>query len=110
MTIYTNRGYARNYNGAHIMFANSDTDKYTRAIMYNCSVDGMYFISEKALLPGSFIDIEIMDQPVACKIPGVNGRGYCAEVKWCKKMSGSKHFGVGVRFFKTSKKNIQYDS
>ncbi len=110
MSIYTKRGYARNYNGAQIIFANSDTEKYTNAIMYNCSVDGMYFISEKALLPGSLIDIEIMDQPVSCKISGENGRGYCAEVKWCKKLSGSQHYGVGVRFFKSTTENIQYDS
>jgi hypothetical protein len=102
MNLKKNRGYARNYNGAPIVFSNFGDDSYNNAFMQNFSVDGMHFISNDAIRPGSDIRIEVINQ-------GLNGEENRdpinetgrAKVVWCKPMSDESGYGVGVRFCRT---------
>lgn len=101
MTKKIKRGYARNYKGAPIIFSNFGDDRYNNALMQNFSVDGMQFISNNSIRPGSDISIEVITQSPIGKNAGPikwNGK---AKVVWCKQMPDESGYGVGVRFYKT---------
>ena len=103
MTLKNKRGYARNYNGSPIIFSNFNSDRYCNAFMRNFSVDGMHFISDNALRPGSNISIEFIDQSLNVKNTSPIKVVVQAKVIWCKKVADESGYGIGVRFYKTMK-------
>jgi hypothetical protein len=97
------RAHSRNAYEAPIMYTNYDTENYCPAKMYNTSLNGMYFESERALQPESDICIKMVThlseetEPEACKA--------CrARVKWCQKIdkSGISCYGIGIQYLAKS--------
>ena len=100
MILKKKRGYARNYNGAPIIFSNFGDDRCNNAFMQNFSVDGMHFVSHDAIKPGSDISIEVINRSLneETASPAEASR---AKVVWCEPMSDESGYGIGVRFYRT---------
>lgn len=101
MTMYINRGFARKYSTAPILFANNGAEQFNAAIMHNYSIDGMHFMSDIFVKPGSDICIDIPDKTYHGRIPDNLCNTSQAQVVWCKKSNDNTRFGVGVRFSKS---------
>ena len=103
MTMHINRGFARKYNKAPILFSDNGNPQSTTAIMYDYSVDGMHFISDFFIRPGSDICIEILDKTYHSHIPENLCNTRQAQVVWCRKSNSHARFAVGVRFSRSAK-------
>lgn len=103
MSALIKRAYSRDAYETPIMFANYNTEKYYHAKMYNRSLGGMYFESEKALHPGSDICIKIVNHSSDKSGPEAF-TAYRARVRWCKKRSktGISCYGVGIQYLAKS--------
>ncbi len=70
-------------------------DKYHNVKMYNFNKDGIFFESDKAIVPESEIIIEVSNY-----FPGPavqdGSDSYRAKVKWCSKIEDSENFAVGT--------------
>jgi hypothetical protein len=105
MSTLKKRAYSRKTYEAPIMYTNYDTENCCPAKMYNTSLNGMYFESERALLPESDICIWRVThlsealEPEVCKDCLCRGR-----VKWCEKInkSGISCYGIGVQYLAES--------
>jgi Tfp pilus assembly protein PilZ len=103
MSLPTKRGYARNYLEAPIKFALTTSDRRHSGLMKNCSVGGMYFVTDVQLKPGAQIDIQIADTESRCTVP-VNPSQLQSNVAWCESLDIERRkYGVGVRFRKSPK-------
>ena len=102
MTMHINRGFARKYNKAPILFSDNGNAQLTAAIMHDYSVDGMHFISDFFVKPGSDISIEIPDKTYHSHIPENLCNTRQAQVVWCRKSNSNTRFGVGVRFSRSA--------
>jgi len=102
MPLYINRGFARKYNKAPILFADNHNDRFISATMHNVSIDGMHFVSDTFLKPGSDIRVALPDEEIQDKSPGIFiCDTHRAQVVWCEKANSGTRFKVGVRFSKT---------
>ena len=105
MSTLKKRAYSRKTYEAPIMYTNYDTENYRPAKMYNTSLNGMYFESERALQPESDICIKRAThlseapEPEVCKACPCRGR-----VKWCEKInkSGISCYGIGLQYLAKS--------
>ena len=80
MTVLLKRVYSRDPYEAPIMYTNYDTENYYHAKMYNTSLNGMYFESERALQPESDICIKMVTH--SSEEPGLEACKACrARVK-----------------------------
>ncbi|MBW2429776.1 MAG: PilZ domain-containing protein [Deltaproteobacteria bacterium] len=103
MYIKTNRVYSRSAHEAPILYTTYDTENYYHARMFNSSLGGLYFESERALQPESDICIKMVTHP--SEEPGPETFKACrARVKWCQKRnkSGIFCYGVGIQYLAKS--------
>lgn len=96
------RAYERFNHEAPIIHAEHDSDDYHAARMYNYSMDGMCFVSNTALDPGSDINIK-MEYHTPMIYGPISKENYRARVKWCKAVrdvyaSYYGKFEVGVKY------------
>ncbi len=79
-----------------ILYEKDRQDSYHQAIMYNVSMDGMYFESNQMFSQGEYFFIKLKDP-----LPGfesVKPYDACAaQVKWCKKTKTDPSYKVGVK-------------
>ena len=105
MSTSNKRAYSRKTYEAPVMYTNYNTENYYTAKMYNSSLSGVYFESERTLQPESDICIKMITQlseepePDVCKAYPCRGR-----VKWCKKIhkSGISCYGIGIQYLAES--------
>jgi len=91
------RNNTRIKHKADIQFENYDSGIHFKARMYNYSMEGMYFETDYAPLPGTEIYIGIKKSPydAAADI-------YRAQIRWRKQLKSSPsdyQFGVGVKYY-----------
>jgi len=90
------RFQARENINVPILYAKDHDDSYHQAIMYNVSMDGMYFESNQMFSQWEYFFIKINDS-----LPGfesVKPYDACAaQVKWCKKPDIDSSYKVGVK-------------
>jgi len=103
MRLHRNRGFARNYNELPIMFTDFITDERTKAIMSDCSVAGMCFVTKKSLEPEANVFIETDRSLSGGRFPMAGKGGVRAEVMWCKALNEGLRYYVGVKFHKKSR-------
>ena len=99
MSTLTKRFYSRTAHEAPIMYTNYDTENYYHARMYNSSLGGVYFESERALQPESDICIKMVTHP--SEEPGPEAIKACrARVKWCQRRNkcGISCYGIGTQY------------
>lgn len=105
MSIIPQRAFSRNNHSASIVFSKTERDQNEshKAKMINCSIGGMFFVSEKALNPGENIHIQLSDVSPDPYWPEADNQ-YFAEVRWCRDNgnNGRNSYAVGVRFIKES--------
>lgn len=91
---------ARNYYEAPILFADFTSGYYYDGVMKNCSMDGMHFISDFPVKPGSNIYIETMVDSTPITFVPQDYDCYDAEVKWCREITDCEtlFYGIGVQF------------
>ena len=86
---------------AEIQFENFLSGTFYNARMYNYSLQGMYFESDLALLPGARVNLWLSDLPQN-SLPEVNA----AEVRWSEEIAGAVvlyNYGAGIRFNRSAK-------
>ena len=91
-----NRNNTRTNHQADIQFENYFSRKHYKARMFNYSMEGMYFETEYAPLPGTEIYIGIKNSPY-----DAGADVYRAQIRWRKQLDSpvSNHqFGVGVKY------------
>jgi len=86
MSLKKKRKFARNYNGGPITIFEVDSKTSNNAMMDNYSVNGMNFITDFAVRTGSYIDIEVLNQPIENN-PRNSFNDFHAKVIWCKQLS-----------------------
>ncbi len=94
------RVYERNDIEAPIMYSEYDEEYYYGAIMQNCSMDGVYFESDRSLSPG--MDIYVKSSNFSADVLGTEStNGYLAEVVWCEELETDEWFsyGIGVQYY-----------
>jgi hypothetical protein len=103
MSTIKQRAYSRKTYEAPIMYTNYDTENYFSAKMFNSSLSGVYFESERALQPESDICIKMVPQLSEAPEPELC-RACRARVKWCEKInkSGISCYGIGVQYLAES--------
>ena len=97
------RVHSRDALEAPIMYTNYDTENYCPAKMYNTSLNGMYFESERALQPESDICIKMVTH--SSEEPGSEAcKAFRARVKWCEKRNkgGISCYGIGIQYLAKS--------
>ncbi|MBW1899794.1 MAG: PilZ domain-containing protein [Deltaproteobacteria bacterium] len=100
MQLHRNRGFARNYKEIPIMFTDFNTDERIKAIMSDCSVAGMCFVTKKNLEPEADVFIETDTSSSGGRFPMAGKGGVRAEVMWCKSLDEGLRYCVGVKFLK----------
>lgn len=95
------RGYERNFVEAPIIFSEYNTDYFYGAILQNCSLEGVYFESDRPLEPG--VDIWVKSSNFSTDVLGTGDedQSYRAEVVWCKELDKDEWFsyGIGARYY-----------
>ena len=99
MSLKKKRKFARNYNGGPISISALDNKISNNAMMDNYSVNGMNFITDFAVRPGSDINIEVLKQSLENNLPNPLN-DFSAKVIWCKQLSDEAGYAIGVRFKK----------
>jgi len=90
------RNNTRIKHKADIQFENYFSGKYYKAKMYNYSMEGMYFETDYAPLPGTEIFIGIKNSPY-----DAGADVYRAQIRWRKQLDSpltNHQFGVGVKY------------
>ena len=82
------------------MFTDFDTDERIKAIMSDCSVAGMCFVTKKSLEPEADVFIETDAVSSGGHFPMAGKGGVRAEVMWCKALDEGLCYCVGVKFHK----------
>jgi hypothetical protein len=85
------------------MFRDFNADECTKAIMSDCSVAGMCFVTKKSLEPESDVFIETDANEKGDHFLMAGKEGVRAEVMWCKALDEGLSYCVGVKFHKTSR-------
>lgn len=94
----TRRLHTRKYYESPVLYKKAGQANFHEAVMYNSSVDGLYFESDYALMPGTELSIKIVDK--TSKIFGaIAGDTYRVIVRWCQDRAiyNEYCFGVGVQ-------------
>ncbi len=89
-----NRACERYCYEASVLYSKHGRSDDSAAIIYNYSMDGIYFESEYPVRPGSDIYIKMVNRSTdACD-------GYRVEVKWCKEIDRPdiSGYGIGVQY------------
>jgi hypothetical protein len=105
MSTLQKRAYSRKTYEAPIMYINYDTENYCPAKMYNPSLNGMYFESQRALQPESDICIKSVTHLSEEPEPEVYEGCPCrARVKWCEKFNKRDIpcYGIGIQYLAES--------
>ncbi|CAB1060997.1 hypothetical protein D1BOALGB6SA_5768 [Olavius sp. associated proteobacterium Delta 1] len=87
---------ARFYHEAPVVIEESGTGLYYEARMYNYSLQGMYFESDLALVPGTRVNLWLSDLPED-SLPEINS----AEVRWNEEIFGAVvlySYGTGIKY------------
>jgi hypothetical protein len=103
MRILTQRSFTRNHFQAPILFTRCNGKEECRAVMYNSSVGGMYFESDRPMSPGEGVLIRMADFAPDPYWPEASDH-YVGEVRWCEEKAagvGEGAYGIGVRFVAT---------
>jgi PilZ domain len=90
------RDCARFYHEAPVVIEKCGTGLYYEARMYNYSLQGMYFESDLALVPGTRVNLWLSDLPEA-SLPEINS----AEVRWNEEIYGAVvlyNYGIGIKY------------
>ena len=93
--IFENRASKRQKHKATVMIEVRDAGIFHYATMNNLSGDGLYFGSDYALRPGTFITIRL-DNPPFAAAPKI----YLGEVLRCEELVGnydSHLYGLGIK-------------
>ncbi len=82
-----------------MIYGGEDRNIYHDAMMYNCSVTGIYFESSRGLSSGTEICIRLKIKP-SLSVTEPYERFY-GQVKWCREISnaGAERFGIGVQCY-----------
>ena len=107
MTILTRRKYPRYSDDVPILYAGYSSQSYSKAIMYNSCLDGMYFESDAPLQPKFDLYIKVQRPQPIC-IEREPYRAFRARVKWCRQVRSDKipRYGIGAKF--TAKGHLSY--
>ena len=95
-TNFEKRDCARFYHDAPVVIEKCGTGHYYEARMYNYSLQGMYFESDLALVPGTKVNLWLSDLPEA-SLPEINS----AEVRWNEEIYGAVvlyNYGIGIKY------------
>ncbi len=95
------RDCARFYHEAPVVIEECGTGLYYEARMYNYSLQGMYFESDLALVPGARVNLWLSDLPEN-SLPEINS----AEVRWSEEIIGAVvlyNFGSGIKYHRSIK-------
>ena len=90
------RDCARFYHEAPIVVEKCGTAVYHEARMYNYSLQGMYFESDLALLPGARVNLWLSYLPENA-LPEI----HFAEVRWSEEIAGAVvlfSYGTGIKY------------
>ena len=96
------RLYERFSHEAPIIHAISHSKDYHAARMYNYSMEGMCFVSSRAIPPGTEIDIK-MEYHTPMIYGPVSKENYRAKVRWCREVGDvyASYYGkyeIGVKY------------
>ena len=95
------RDCARFYYEAPVVIEECGTGLYYEGRMYNYSLQGMYFESDLALVPGARVNLWLSDLPEN-SLPEINS----AEVRWVEEITGAVvlfNNGIGVKYSRSIK-------
>ena len=95
------RDCARFYYEAPVWIEKCGTGSYHEARMFNYSLQGMYFESDLALVPGTCVNVWISELPEN-SLPDIKS----AEVRWSEEINGAVvlfNYGTGVKYSRTIK-------
>jgi hypothetical protein len=103
MTTILRRKYSRHPDYVPIFYAGYNSKGYSKAIMHNSCLDGMYFESDSPLQPKFDLFIRVQTHPLKSFEPDPY-RAFRARVKWCRQVSGGERplYGTGVQFMAKS--------
>ena len=96
------RDCARFYHEAPVVIEECGTGLYYEARMYNYSLQGMYFESDLALVPGARVNLWLSDLPEN-SLPEINS----AEVRWAEEITGAVvlfNYGIGIKYSRSVKR------
>ena len=101
------RKYSRYFDDVPILYAGYESERYYKAVMRNCCLDGMYFESDSPLRPTGSIFIKIQKHQSISSVPD-SYRAFRARVKWSRKLTGGTMpcYGTGVQY--TAKSHFYY--
>lgn len=96
---FFHRAYARVYETAPIVYAETPCRVYRKAMLYNLSKDGAYFETSRAIQPGTALRLKIRNPDEALS-SGLAERVINATVIWCKtfQQGTTELYGVRVKF------------
>ncbi|UCD81752.1 MAG: PilZ domain-containing protein [Desulfobacterales bacterium] len=95
------RDCARFYHEAPIVVEKCGTGAYYEARMYNYSLQGMYFESDLALLPGARVNLWLSNMPKNA-LPEI----HFAEVRWSEEIVAAVvlfGYGTGIKYIRPVK-------
>jgi len=90
------RDCARFYHEAPVVIEKCGTGLFYEAMMYNYSLQGMYFESDLALIPGTRVNLWLADLPED-SLPEITS----AEVRWNEEIIGAVvlyNYGTGIKY------------
>ena len=90
------RDCARLYHEAPVVIEQCGTGLYYEARMYNTSLQGMYFESDLALVPGTRVNLWLSALPEN-SLPEISS----AEVRWNEEIFGAVvlfNYGTGIKY------------
>ncbi len=90
------RDCARFYHEAPVVIEQCGTGLYYEARVYNSSLQGMYFESDLALVPGTRVNLWLSALPED-SLPEISS----AEVKWNEEIFGAVvlfNYGTGIKY------------
>ena len=90
------RDCARFCHEAPVVIEKCGTGLFYEAMMYNYSLQGMYFESDLVLIPGTRVNLWLSDFPED-SLPEINS----AEVRWNEEIIGAVvlfNYGTGIRY------------
>ena len=107
MTTLMRRKYPRYSDHLPILYAGNSSQSYSKAVMHNSCVDGMYFESDAPLEPKFDLYIKVQRHRPMC-FESEPFKAFRAKVKWCRQVTADKMpcYGIGVQF--TAKSHLSY--
>jgi hypothetical protein len=90
------RDCARFYHEAPVVIEKCGTGLFYEAMMYNYSLQGMYFESDLALIPGTRVNLWLSDLPED-SLPEITS----AEVRWNEEIIDAVvlyNYGTGIKY------------